>query len=245
MKLEVTADDLEMNRKAADVIIAEWRRKPDLVLGLATGGTMIGLYKHLAARYQKEQLDFSQVTTFNLDEYYPIPPEHPQSYHFFMQDHFFRFVNIPPKQIHLLNGQAEHIEKECEQYEQLIQSKGGIDLQILGIGGNGHIGFNEPGTPFTSCTHKISLAKGTIQANARFFEHASQVPQHALTMGINTIMSCKKILLLASGKQKAAAISAAFLGPIREEVPASVLQLHPDVTVLMDQQAAANLTVTI
>ncbi|UFJ41444.1 glucosamine-6-phosphate deaminase [Brevibacillus humidisoli] len=241
MKLQVFDNYDQVSRRAAEIVIEESRKHPQLVLGLATGSTPIGLYREMVQVYQRGQLDFSEATTFNLDEYYPITPDHPQSFRRFMQEHLFDHVNIAPERIHFLSGTAADVESECSRYEAAIEAAGGIDIQVLGIGENGHIGFNEPGTPFHLKTHKVALTENTIQANSRFFERIEDVPRHALTMGISSIMRSRKILLLASGEKKAEAIKAALQGPVTEELPASVLQLHPDVTVMVDKTAATQL----
>lgn len=229
----------QVSENAAELVLREWQANRKIVLGLATGATPVGFYRQLIERHREEQLDFSQITTFNLDEYYPIARNHQQSFYMFMQEHFFRHVTIDPARIHILSGEAADVEAECSSFEHRIAATGGIDVQILGIGQNGHIGFNEPGTPFRSITHKVILTDNTIQANAHFFAEAAEVPRHALTMGIETIMRSKKIVLLASGKAKAKAVQQALHGSVTEEVPASVLQNHPDVTFILDREAAA------
>ncbi|MBO8163628.1 MAG: glucosamine-6-phosphate deaminase [Brevibacillus sp.] len=238
MKLQVFENYEQVSKHAAQILIEACRRQPQLVLGLATGSTPIGMYQEMIAAYQQGKVDFSRVTTFNLDEYYPIAPEHPQSFRRFMQEQLFDHVNINPEGIHFLCGTVQDIEQECRRYEEAIEAAGGIDIQVLGIGENGHIGFNEPGTPFHLGTHKVKLTETTIQANSRFFERMEDVPRFALTMGIRTIMHSRKLLLLANGEKKAAAIRAALNGPVTEDLPASVLQLHPDVTVIVDKAAA-------
>jgi len=210
-------------------------------LGLATGSTPIGVYQELIRKFQEGELNFSKVVTFNLDEYYGLSPEHPQSYHFFMWDSFFKHINIKKENVHLLNGITGNIAKECKQYEALIQKSGGIDLQILGIGNNGHIGFNEPDISLNTRTHLVNLTAKTIRANSRFFNNAQEVPKQAITMGIGTIMRARKIILLANGKRKARAIERTINGPITTKMPATVLQLHNDVTTIIDQEAASQL----
>lgn len=242
MLVEVFNDYEEMSRRAARHVAAAIRQKPDLVLGLATGSTPVGLYRELVRLFRKGELDFSRVTTFNLDEYYGLSASHEQSYHYFMQEHLFRHVNVALERIHIPDGQATDIQAECARYEQLLAEAGWVDLQILGIGGNGHIGFNEPGTDFGASTHLIELAPATIQANARFFKSPEDVPRRAISMGIKTIMRSREIILLASGRDKAEAIRAAIEGPVTNQVPASVLQLHPNVRVMIDQAAAALLS---
>lgn len=213
--------------------------KPKIVLGLATGSTPMGIYRELIQLHQAGQTDFSIATTFNLDEYYPIRPEHPQSYFSYMKKHLFDHVNINLENTHIPTGNTKDVEKQCREYEEKIARAGGVDLQLLGIGRNGHIGFNEPGTAFEQATHIVKLADETIQDNARFFETEDLVPTQAITMGIKTIMQSKEILLLANGIQKAQALKDAICGPVTTEVPASVLQLHPNVTFVLDKDAAS------
>jgi glucosamine-6-phosphate deaminase len=229
----------QVSNQAAEIVLTQLRNNPRLVLGLATGSTPVGFYRRIVERYRQEVLDFSAVTTFNLDEYYPIKRSHPQSFASYMNEHFFRHVNIPAEHIHILDGETADVEEECRRFERAIEEAGGIDIQILGIGRNGHIGFNEPGTSFQSRTHLVALTESTIQANSRFFADAVEMPRHALTMGIATIMQSKRILLLAAGAEKAEAIRLALQGPVTEALPASVLQLHPDVTVIVDAEAAS------
>lgn len=239
MELVIVDSYRELSLRAAAHVAALLRRKPNAVLGLATGSTPVGLYQELVRLHRQEGLDFSRVTTFNLDEYWGLPDDHPASYHRFMQENLFGLVNLRPENTHIPSGTAENMEAECERYEEAIRRAGGIDLQILGIGQNGHIGFNEPGTPFTSRTRVVDLTEDTRRANARFFPSLEEVPRRAVTMGIATIMEAREILLLASGKEKAAALAAAVEGEVTPEVPASVLQTHPRVTVLADRAAAA------
>jgi len=221
-------------------VFAQIVRKPDSVLGLATGSTPLGVYS-LLAEYHARGTDFSRLTTFNLDEYVGLAPDHPQSYHWYMRENFFSKVNIKPDRIFIPNGMAEDLEAECLRYDELIKQAGGIDLQLLGIGSNGHIGFNEPGTEFGTTTHIVDLAESTIRDNARFFESIDQVPTRALSMGIKSIMQAKEVILMASGGSKADAVCAAVKGPVTTAVPASVLQLHPCVTFVVDQAAASRL----
>jgi len=229
----------EIGQTAAETVIGAWRTNPKLVLGLATGTTPIGFYRVLAERFRQEQLDFSGMTTFNLDEYYPIRRHHPQSFTVYMREHLFQHVNIPEEQIHMLDGEAPDPGSECRRFEAALVAAGGIDLQILGIGRNGHIGFNEPGTPFGSRTHLVALADSTIQTNSRFFRDPAEMPRHALTMGIGTILQSRKIVLLAAGEGKAEAVRRALQGEVTESLPASILQIHPDVTLLLDEGAAS------
>lgn len=237
MKIFRTKDYADMSRKAANVISAQIILKPDCVLGLATGSTPIGLYKYLIEWYEKGDLDFSQVRTVNLDEYKGLSRENDQSYYYFMHQNLFDHVNIPSGNTHLPNGMEPDSEKECARYTQLIDSMGGIDLQLLGLGHNGHIGFNEPAEAFAKDVNCVDLTTSTIEANKRFFASADDVPKQAYTMGIKTIMKAKKILIVASGEDKAQILRDAFLGPITPHVPASVLQLHNDVTIVADEAA--------
>lgn len=235
----IVSDDYQaMSRTAAEVVVAEIQRKPDLVLGLATGVTPIGFYQELVRKYQTGDVDLSRVRTFNLDEYHPIDPGHPQSYHRFMNDHLFSLVNLRPENTLIPNGLARDAASECRRYEEAIAQCGGIDLQILGIGGNGHIGFNEPGTQLGSTTQLVWLAAETIEANSRFFSEQDDVPRQAISMGLKTIMRARKILLLASGGNKAKILAAALQGPVTTAVPASVLQLHASLVVIADREAA-------
>jgi len=222
----------QMCRKAANLISAQIILKADSVLGLATGSTPLGIYKILVDWYNKSDLDFAKVRTVNLDEYCGIAFDHPQSYHWFMQTHLFSKVNIRPENTHLPNGLAGDMQQECRRYDTLINSLGGIDLQLLGIGHNGHIGFNEPADVFSKFTSCIALTEDTIQSNSRFFKSVSDVPRSAITMGMRSIMCSKKIILVANGKGKESIVRQAMEGPITPEIPASILQLHPDTTVM-------------
>jgi glucosamine-6-phosphate deaminase len=222
----------DLSRKAANVISAQVILKPNSVLGLATGSSPIGTYEQLIEWYQKGDVDFSKVTSVNLDEYWGISPENPQSYRYFMNQHFFSHVNINPLNTNVPNGLANDPEEECIRYEKLIADLGGIDLQLLGIGHNGHIGFNEPDVSFEKTTHVVELDEITRQANARFFQSLEEVPDKAITMGIRSIMQSKKILLIANGPDKQDIIQKALFGPVTPELPASILQFHPDVTVV-------------
>ena len=231
----------ECDQKGAHEIVQQIKDKPDTVLGLATGSTPIGVYRNLVKSYRDDQVSFSQVRTYNLDEYVGIPQDHPCSYYYFMQENLFKDIDIPSENISLPNGNAEDLDAECKSYEERIADAGGIDLQVLGIGHNGHIGFNEPGTPFGSVTQLIDLTQSTIQANSRFFDSEDQVPRQALSMGIKTIMQAKKVLLFAKGTDKAEIIKKALQGPVTPEVPASILQLHPNLFVFVDKAAGAKL----
>ena len=229
----------QLGKEAAAIIARTIAAKPDAVLGLATGGTPIETYKELIQLHQARQLSFKQTKTINLDEYAGLNPEHENSYMTYMKRHLFDHIDLPQDQYFLPNGNAAHLEKECLRYDQLIEAVGGIDLQLLGIGQNGHIGFNEPGTPFNSKTHVVQLDENTRQANARYFSSIDEVPTHAITMGIASILSSKKILLLASGKSKAKVIQYLEQAEIHPDFPASALKLHEDVTVLIDREAGS------
>lgn len=222
----------EVSCKAADLIGAQVIVKPTSILGLATGSTPIGTYKLLIDRCNKGELDFGEVTTVNLDEYVGLSPENDQSYRYFMNHNLFNHINVRKDYTFVPNGLAEDVDEECRAYEQRIEDLGGVDLQLLGIGGNGHVGFNEPADAFDTVTHIVTLKESTREANARFFASIDEVPTHALTMGLKAIMCAKKVLLIANGAQKAEIVEKAFFGPVTPEVPASILQLHPDVTVI-------------
>ena len=237
MKIYKAKDYKDMSRKAANIISAQVIMKPNCVLGLATGSTPIGTYDQLVEWYNKGDLDFSEVTTVNLDEYKGLPRTNDQSYYYFMHQHLFDRVNINPEQTNVPNGMEPDAEKECGRYEELIRSVGGVDLQLLGLGHNGHIGFNEPGVAFEKETHCVDLTESTIEANKRFFESADDVPKQAYTMGIKTIMQAKKILIVVNGEGKADIVERAFFGPVTPEVPASILQMHNDVTLVGDEAA--------
>lgn len=230
-------DYQDMSRKAANIISAQIIMKPDCVLGLATGSTPVGTYRQLIEWYEKGDLDFSRVSTVNLDEYRGLTHIDPQSYYYFMQENLFDHVNIDKAATHVPDGTNPDAADACAKHEQIIKSLGGIDLQLLGLGNNGHIGFNEPGAAFEKETHLVDLAESTIRANARFFTSIDEVPKQAYTMGIRTIMQAKKILVVVSGEGKADIVSRAFFGPVTPEVPASILQMHPDVTVVCDEAA--------
>lgn len=237
MKLICSKSYDEICQKAARVLAAQVTLKPDSVLGLATGSTPIGIYKELVRKYQEGRLDFSQVKTVNLDEYLGLPAENNQSYRYFMDHHLFDHININKANTHVPKGQPEDCQAECQRYEEVIASLGQVDIQLLGIGNNGHIGFNEPCSCFPEFTHVVDLTPSTIEANSRFFENPSQVPRQAISMGIGTIMKAKKILLVASGKGKAQIIYDMMFGPVTPEVPASLLRFHPDVLVFTDEAA--------
>ena len=237
MKVYLTKDYEGMSRKAANILSAQVTLDPSCVLGLATGSTPIGTYKVLIERYNSGDLDFSNVRSINLDEYVGLSPEHDQSYRYFMQTNLFDHINIKRENTHVPNGLASNLDAECRRYNEVIHELGPIDIQVLGMGHNGHIGFNEPDDHFPLETHAVTLAQTTIDANARFFTSVDEVPRQALTMGIQTIMQAKKVLVVVSGKDKAEIVKKAFTGPVTPEVPASILQMHPDVTVVGDEAA--------
>ena len=241
MKIYKAKDYKDMSRKAANIISAQVIMKPNCVLGLATGSTPIGTYDQLVEWYNKGDLDFSEVTTVNLDEYKGLPRTNDQSYYYFMHQHLFDRVNIDPERTNVPNGMEPDVERECGRYEELIRSLGGVDLQLLGLGHNGHIGFKEPGEAFEKETHCVDLTESTIEANKRFFASADDVPKQAYTMGIKTIMQAKKILIVVNGENKADIVERAFFGPVTPEVPASILQLHNDVTLVGDAEALAKI----
>ncbi len=241
MKIIETKDYADMSRKAANIIAAQMITKPECVLGLATGSSPIGTYDNLVAMYENGDLDFSGVTTVNLAEYKGLTRDNAQSYYYFMHEHLFDCVNIDADRTNVPNGMEADAEKECKRYEEFIKSLGGVDLQLLGLGHNGHIGFNEPAPVFEKETHCVNLTESTIEANKRFFASADDVPRQAYTMGIGTIMRAKKILLVASGEDKAEIVAKAFFGDVTPEVPASILQMHPDVTIVADAAALSKI----
>jgi len=226
-----------LSRRAASIIAAHVLLKPDCVLGLATGSTPVGAYKKLVEWNKAGAVSFAEVRTANLDEYKGLAPDHPQSYRYFMQDNLFDHIDIKPENTNVPNGLAEDAAAECARYDQVIRDLGGIDLQLLGIGHTGHIGFNEPKGEFVAGTNVVDLAERTIEANARFFDNPGQVPRQAFTMGIQTIMHAKNILMVISGKDKAEILKALVEGPITPEVPASALRLHPSVILVADEAA--------
>ena len=242
MKIIAADSYYQMSRMAANLISAQVIMKPNCVLGLATGSTPIGIYEQLIRWYEKGDLDFSQVTTINLDEYKGLAPDNDQSYRYFMNKHLFDFINIRKEYTHVPDGLEPDSAKACSDYNQIITDCGGIDLQLLGLGLNGHIGFNEPGSAFEKETHCVDLSESTIQANSRFFDSMDLVPKQAYTMGIKTIMQAKKIVIVVNGKAKAQIVKDAFFGPITPKVPASVLQLHNDVTLVGDMDALSLIT---
>ncbi|MBM7703710.1 glucosamine-6-phosphate deaminase [Metabacillus iocasae] len=237
MKLIAVKDYKQLSEKAAKLIIQKVNEKPDAVLGLATGGTVVGIYEELIRDHKENATSYKHTRSVNLDEYIGLAPYHEQSYFSYMNELFFKEIDIQAQHTHLPNGQAHNVTEECERYEQLIKALGGIDLQLLGIGENGHIGFNEPGTSFHSLTHVVKLAQSTREANARFFSSIDSVPTHAITMGIATIMSSREIMLVVSGEKKAEILCELFTHGKTESIPATVLKDHLNVTVIADEQA--------
>lgn len=237
MKIYQTADYQEMSRRTADILAAQIRQKPDSVLGLATGSTPIGTYEELVRRYESGALDLSRVRTVNLDEYKGLTRDDVQSYYYFMDRHLFSRVNISAENTYIPDGSQPDADAECARYEDILSRLNGVDIQLLGLGHNGHIGFNEPADAFARTTHCVDLSQSTIDANKRFFEREEDVPRQAYTMGIGTIMRARKILLMVSGADKAEILRTALCGPVTPRVPASILQFHPDVTVIADRAA--------
>ncbi len=242
MRIIETSDYQEMSRKAANIISAQVIIKPNCVLGLATGSSPLGTYKQLIEWYNKGDIDFSQVKTINLDEYKGLSKDNPQSYYYFMYENFFKSINIELKNVNIPDGLEEDTEKECRRYDQVIASLGGADLQLLGLGNNGHIGFNEPDGDFKRTTHCVELTQSTIDANARFFDRTEDIPRYAYTMGIGNIMEAEKIVVIVSGEGKARILKEVIEGPILPSVQASILQLHKDVTIVADQAALSLLS---
>ena len=239
MRIIRAKDYADMSRKAANIIAAQVILKPDCVLGLATGSTPIGTYKELIKGYENGDLDFSLVKTANLDEYRGLEKSNDQSYDYFMKANLFNHININFDNLNIPNGENPDADAECKRYEEVVKALGGQDLQLLGMGHNGHIGFNEPADEFVKETHCVDLQESTIQANKRFFEKVEDVPTQAYTMGINTIMQAKMILVIVSGADKAEIVKKAFFGPVTPQVPASILQMHPNVVVVVDEAAAS------
>ena len=237
MRLIRAKDYNDASRKMANLLSAQVVLKPDCVLGLATGSSPVGTYKELIRRCANGDLDFSQVRTVNLDEYVGLSPEHDQSYAYFMHHNLFDHINIAPENVHLPDGLDPDAERQGKLYDDLIHSLGGVDMQLLGIGHDGHIGFNEPCDEFVKGTHKVELTQMTIDANARFFESWDDVPKFAYTMGIGGIMQAKRVLLVVNGEKKAQAVKDCFFGPITPKAPGSILQLHPDFTLVADEAA--------
>ncbi|MCA9188705.1 MAG: glucosamine-6-phosphate deaminase [Pirellulaceae bacterium] len=231
----------EMSREAAHEVASLLNMKPNAVLGMATGSTPLAVYRELVRMHREESLDFSQVTTFNLDEYVGLPPNHPQSYHYFMHENFFKHVNIARQNIYIPSGNTRNYRAFCEWYEDRIREAGGIDLQILGIGSDGHIAFNEPTSSLSSRTRLKTLARQTIEDNSRFFANADEVPVYAITMGVGTILDARHLVMVANGLHKAKAIAAAVEGPVTHMITASALQLHPSARVYLDNEAASQL----
>jgi glucosamine-6-phosphate deaminase len=239
MKIYRAKNYEDMSRKAANILSAQVILKPNCVLGLATGSSPLGVYKQLIDWYRKGDVDFSETTTVNLDEYRGLGPENPNSYCYFMRHNFFAHINISSEKTYILNGAEKDADKECARYENVLRDLGGIDMQLLGLGHNGHIGFNEPGAFFDRDTHCVSLTESTIAANVRFFGRLEDVPKQAYTMGIRSIMKARRIVLIASGTHKAEIVKKAFFGPVTPQVPASVLQLHNNVILVGDEEALA------
>ena len=237
MEVIVKKNYEEMSRAAATLFAAEIMENPKTILGMATGSTPVGLYKELVKMYEAGDLDFSQVTTFNLDEYIGLAPEHDQSYHYFMNDNLFNHVNINKENVHVPDGVGFEAGEAGKAYEELMAKTGQVEIQLLGLGCNGHIGFNEPGAAFEKETHCVDLTESTIQANKRFFEKVEDVPTQAYTMGIKNIMQARKVLLIVSGEGKAEILDQVLYGPVTPQVPASILQLHNDLTVVADEAA--------
>ncbi len=233
------SDYKDLSRKAANIIAAQMILKPDCTLGLATGSSPVGTYEQLIERFKDGDLDFSRITSVNLDEYKGLAPDNDQSYRYFMNTNLFNHVNINKAHTFVPDGLEPDAEKACREYDEIIENVGGIDLQLLGLGHNGHIGFNEPADSFSKGTNCVDLTESTIEANKRFFESEADVPRQAYTMGIRTIMLAKKILVVVSGKDKAEILKKVVCGPVTPEVPASVLQLHPNVTIVADSEACS------
>jgi glucosamine-6-phosphate deaminase len=241
MEIIVKENAEQMGLAAARVVARTLNAKPNAVLGLATGATPLGLYRELVRMHHEEGLDFSQVTTFNLDEYVGLTRKHPQSYHYFMEENLFKHINIPKQNVYMPSGTTDNYAAFCQWYEQRIRECGGIDLQVLGIGSDGHIAFNEPSSSLGSRTRIKTLARQTIEDNARFFDSPEEVPVYAITMGVGTILEARKIILLANGSKKADAVAAAIEGPVTSMITASALQLHRDCMFILDREAAGAL----
>lgn len=237
MRLIRAKDYQDASRKVANIISAQVILKPDCVLGLATGSSPLGAYSQLIKWNEQGDVDFSQTKTVNLDEYVGLAADHDQSYSYFMHHNFFDHINIDPNNTNLPNGLEQDEAKESARYDKVIQDLGGVDLQLLGIGANGHIGFNEPADEFVTGTHRVDLTASTIEANSRFFEDESMVPRQAYTMGMLSIMQAKRVVMIATGKNKAQAVYDAFCGPVTPQMPASIMQLHPDFVLVADEDA--------
>ncbi|MCD8129846.1 MAG: glucosamine-6-phosphate deaminase [Lachnospiraceae bacterium] len=231
----------DMSRQGANIVASLITLKPNCVLGLATGSSPEGLYRELVERYQRGDINFCQVKSVNLDEYVGLSADSEQSYRYFMHHHFFKYINMKPENIHIPCGKNEDAEQECRRYDELLQSLGGIDLQLLGLGMNGHIGFNEPDEIFTTGTHKVKLTESTILANRRFFAKEEDVPRFAYTMGIRDIVHARRVVMLVSGETKADIVRQAFFGPVTPHVPASILQFHQNFTLVADEAALSEI----
>jgi len=242
MEVIIKSNYDEICQEAARIILEEWQKKRNLALGLATGATPLGVYKKIIELHQKGEIDFTEVVTFSLDEYLGLEKDHSQSFAFYMEENLFKHINIRKDNTFRLEGRPSDIETHCREYEKKIKKWGGIDVQILGIGRNGHIGFNEPGSSLSSRTRVKTLVEETVKDNARFFKSEEEVPRFCLTMGIGTVMEAKMIILLASGKNKSDAIFKSVEGPVTASIPASVLQLHPRVKILVDEEAGSLLS---
>lgn len=242
MEVIITADYDAMSKEAAAIIAGVVRAKPNAVLGLATGGTPVGTYKELIRLHKDEGLDFSKIATFNLDEYVGLPASHDQSYHYFMHDNLFNHINISPENVHVPNGMADDIPAFCEWYEDEIEAFGGLDLQLLGIGSDGHIAFNEPMSSLASRTRLKTLTEETLDDNARFFEKKEDVPKFAITMGVGTVLEARQLLLVANAEKKAEVVAKFIEGPVTSMITASALQLHPNAVVILDEPASSKLT---
>ena len=238
MRIIVCENYEEVSKKAAQMILSQVTLKPNSVLGLATGSTPIGMYENLVKFNKKGDIDFSEVRTFNLDEYYNLPKNNTQSYHYFMHKNLFDHININPANVHIPNGMTDDVNAECKRYDELIKEADGVDIQVLGIGNNAHIGFNEPTISFEKGTHLVELEESTIEANSRFFDNIGDVPKKAITMGIGSIFKSRKIMLIATGENKAEAIYNTVYGKVVPEVPASILQFHSDIVLILDKEAA-------
>jgi glucosamine-6-phosphate deaminase len=239
MQLIIARDYQEMSNRAAELFTGQMTFKFNSVIGFATGSTPLGLYQKLVEMHKNGELDFSEIISFNLDEYYPISPNNKNSYHYYMMHNLFNKINIKRSNIHLLNGMTEDVGAECKRYDREIERAGGIDLQVLGIGPNGHIGFNEPEEKLHARTHLVDLREETIRANSRFFESKDKAPKKAITVGMATIMKAEKIILLASGEEKAEAVQKTINGYVDTKIPASFLQTHPRITMIADEKAVS------
>lgn len=237
MRLIICENYDEISKKAAEFVKAQVLLKKNSVLGLATGSTPIGMYRELVSAYKSGEIDFSHAVTFNLDEYFPIDEENEQSYHYYMKQNFFSGVNVRPENIHIPSGRTDDVQEACRLYDEAIVNAGGIDLQILGIGRNGHIGFNEPDADLDSATHVVTLTENTIEANSRFFESEDEVPKQAITMGLSSIMRSNMILLLVSGKEKHEALCGLLSGKVSTQNPSSVLNMHQNAVIICDREA--------